>query len=505
MDAFNNLLTGFSILLSPVNLLYCFIGVFIGTLIGVLPGIGPAGTIAILLPGTLGISPVSAIVMLAGIYYGAMYGGSTTSILLNIPGEASTVVTCLDGYQMARQGRAGRALGISAFGSFIGGTLSIIGLMLVAPPLAKLAVEFGPPEYVGLLCVGLIIIVYLASGSIPKALIMATFGILAGCLGMDPITGIHRFTFGLIEFFDGIGIAPVAMGLFGISEVLMNIEREIQTRDIYKTTIRGLLPDLKDWAESKWPIARGTLIGFFLGILPGGGPMISSFVSYGVEKRCSKHPEKFGKGAIEGVAGPETANNSATGGSFIPLLTLGIPSNVVMAILLGAMMIHGITPGPLLIQRNPDVFWGVIASMYVGNIILMILNLPLIGLWVKVLEIPYKILFPLIILFCLIGAYSLSWSTVDVYVMVICGVLGYLMKKMEFEGAPLILGFILGPMLDVSLRQSLLMSQGKFSIFLTRPVCVVSLIVMAFLVISSFIPRFRKRRTKLGEEAEEIH
>jgi putative tricarboxylic transport membrane protein len=350
---------------------------------------------------------------------------------------------------------------------------------------------------------GFTILIYLASGSIPKALIMAVFGIMAGCVGLDQVEGIPRFTFDIIDFLDGIGIVPVIMGLFGISEVLINIEHEAQTRDIYKNRIKGLLPKVKDWAESKWAILRGTVIGFFLGILPGGGALISSFVSYGIEKRFSKHPERFGKGAIEGVAGPETANNAATGGAFIPLLTLGIPPNAVMAILLGALMIHGITPGPLLIQRNPDVFWGVIMSMYIGNIMLLILNLPLIGLWVKVLEVPYKILFPLIILFCLIGAYSVNWSTVDIYVMIISGILGYLMKKMDYEGAPFILGFILGPMLEISLRQSLSMSKGKFSIFFIRPICAVSLIITFFLIISPLIPWFRIKRFKLVDKTDE--
>jgi putative tricarboxylic transport membrane protein len=504
MEIFNHTIAGFSVILTPNNIFYCFMGVLIGTLIGVLPGIGPTGAIAILLPSTFHASPVSAIIMLAGIYYGAQYGGSTTSILINIPGEASSVVTCLDGYQMARQGRAGPALGIAAFGSFIGGTLSIIGLTIAAPPLAKIAIEFGPPEYFSLLCMGLAIITYLASGSIPKALIMACFGLIAGCVGLDQVAGIPRFTFGVSDLLDGIGIVPVVMGLFGISEVLINIERETTTRDIYDKKIKGLLPSVRDWLDSKWAIVRGTFIGFFLGILPGGGALISSYVAYGVEKKVSKHRERFGKGAIEGVAGPETANNAATGGAFIPLLTLGIPSNVVMAVLIGALMIHGISPGPLLIQRNPEIFWGVICSMYIGNIMLLILNLPLIGLWIKVLRVPYKTLFPLIILFCLIGAYSVNWSLVDVYIMIISGIFGYVMNKMGYEGAPLILAFILGPMLETSLRQSLLMSQGNFSIFFIRPISLVSLIVTLFLLISPLFPWFRKKRIKLVEGAEEI-
>lgn len=502
MDILNNFFMGFSIILTPINILYCFIGVLIGTLIGVLPGIGAAGTIAILLPATYGASPVSAIIMLAGIYYGGEYGGSTSSILLNIPGESSSVVTCFDGYQMARQGRAGAALGIAAFGSFIGGTFSLIGLMLIAPPLANFAIKFGPPEYFSLICLGITMLIYLTSGSMFKAFLMAVFGIIAGCVGLDPTAGIPRFTFGIIDFFDGIGIVPVIMGLFGISEVLINIEKEGGAKDVYKAKIKGLLPKAKDWAESKWSIFRGALIGFFLGTLPGGGALISSFISYAVEKRCSKHPEKFGKGAIEGVAGPETANNAAVGGAFVPLLTLGIPGNVVTAVLLGALMIHGVSPGPLLIQRNPDVFWGVIASMYIGNIMLLILNLPLIGIWVKLLQVPYKILFPLIILFCLVGAYSVNWSTVDIYIMIISGILGYFMRKFDYEGAPLILGFILGRLLEIALRQSLLMSHGKFSIFFTRPVSAIFLVGVLFLIISNFIPGLRIKRIKLAEKAE---
>ncbi len=494
MDTLNNLSLAFSTVLTPVNLIFCFMGVMIGTLVGVLPGIGPSATIAMLLPSTFHVNPVSAIIMLAGIYYGAMYGGSTTSILVNIPGEAASAVTCLDGYHMARQGRAGPALGIAAFGSFIGGTVSVIGLTVAAPPLATIAIDIGPPEYFCFLCMGMTIIIYLAGESIPKAMMMAVFGVIAGCVGLDQVAGIPRFTFGLNALLDGIGIVPVVMGLFGISEVLTNIEREIQTRVIYEKKIKGLLPTAKDWMESIWAISRGTLIGFFLGIVPGGGALISSFISYGVEKRLSKHPERFGKGAIEGVAGPETANNAASGGAFIPLLTLGIPSNAAMAILVGALIINGVTPGPLLIQRNPDIFWGVIISMYIGNIMLLILNLPLIGLWVNLLRVPYKILFPLITLFCMIGAYSVNWDTFEVYIMIISGFFGYVMKKVKFEAAPLILGFILGPLLEYSLRQSLLISKGSFSIFITRPICVISLTIMLFLIISTFMPWFRNRR-----------
>ncbi len=499
MELFNYLGIGFSVALQPMNLFYCFIGVFIGTLVGVLPGIGPVGAMSLLLPITFNSTPEGAIIMLAGIYYGAMYGGSTTSILVNIPGEAASVVTCLDGYAMARQGRAGPALGMAAFGSFIAGTLSVIGLMLLAPPLAQFALRFGPPEYFTLMVMGVTILTYLAHGSMSKALIMAAFGIVLGLIGLDSISASPRFTFNKLELLDGIGLVPIVMGLFGISEVLLNIEQGIR-REIVKTSLKGLLPTAKDWRDSTGPIARGSLLGFFLGILPGGGAVISSFISYAVEKRISREPERFGKGAIAGVAGPEAANNAATGGAFIPLMTLGIPSNVVIAMLLGAFMIHGVTPGPLLMKQNPQIFWGVIVSMYVGNAMLLILNLPLIGIWVKILKIPYKILFPLILLFCLIGVYSVSNSVFDIYIMLIFGILGYLMKKFEYEGAPLVLAFVLGPMMENNLRKSLIISQGDFSIFFTRPLAAVSLIISLALLLFPLIPWLRKKREEIPKE-----
>jgi len=448
---------------------------------------------SLLLPTTFKSTPEAAIIMLAGIYYGAMYGGSTTSILVNIPGEAASVVTCLDGYQMARQGRAGPALGIAAFGSFIAGTLSIVGLMALAPPLSKIALKFGPPEYFTLMVLGLTVLIYLAHGSMIKALLMAAFGIVLGLIGLDSINARPRLTFGRLELMDGVGLVPLVMGLFGISEVLLNIEQTLR-REIFETKIKGLLPTAKDWLEAKGAIARGSLLGFFLGILPGGGAVISSFLSYAVEKRLSRHPERFGKGAIEGVAGPESANNAATGGAFIPLMTLGIPPNVVMAMLLGAFMIHGVQPGPLMMKQNPGLFWGVITSMYIGNLMLLILNLPLIGIWVQVLKVPYKILFPLILLFCLIGVYSVSNAVFDIYLMLIFGIVGYLMKKFAYEGAPLVLAFVLGPLLENNLRKSLIMSQGDFSIFLNRPLAAVSLIIALFLLISPLIPWMKRKR-----------
>ena len=499
MELLNYMGIGLSVALQPENLLYCFIGVFIGTLVGVLPGIGPIGAMSLLLPITFKTTPEAAIIMLAGIYYGAMYGGSTTSILVNIPGEAASVVTCLDGYQMARQGRPGPALGIAAFGSFIAGTLSIVGLMLMAPPLSKLALRFGPPEYFTLMILGLTILVYVAHGSMSKALIMAAFGVILGLVGLDSVNARPRFTFDRMELVDGVGLVPTVMGLFGVSEVLLNIEQVIR-RDLFKTRIKGLLPTAKDWKDSAKPMARGTLLGFFLGILPGGGAIISSFISYALEKRLSKHPERFGKGAIEGVAGPEAANNAATGGAFIPLMTLGIPPNIVMAMLLGAFMIHGVTPGPLMMKQNPGLFWGIITSMYIGNGMLLVLNLPLIGIWVQILKIPYKILFPLILLFCLIGVYSVGNSVFDIYVMLIFGIMGYLMKKFEYEGAPLVLAFVLGPMMESNLRKSLIISQGDFSVFFTRPLAAASLIIALFLLISPFIPWMRKRKEKIQTE-----
>ena len=486
MDFFGNLGAGLMVALQPLNLTFCFLGVLIGTLIGVLPGIGPVGTMAILLPLTYGIPPTTAIILLAGIYYGAQYGGSTTSILVNIPGEAASVITTLDGYQMALQGRAGPALGIAAFGSFIAGTFSIIGLQAIAPPLVKVALSFGPPEYFSLMILGLVILTYLAQKSMVKALMMAGVGILLGTVGLDSITGQPRFAFQVPELLDGLGLVPLVMGLFGISEVFLNVEKEIQ-RNVTEMKITRLLPSFQDWMESKWAIVRGSVIGFFLGILPGGGAVLGSLVAYAVEKRVSRNPEKFGKGAIAGVAAPESANNAATGGAFVPLLTLGIPSNVVMAILIGALMIHGITPGPMLLKEQPDLFWGVIASMYVGNVMLLILNLPLIGLWVQLLRVPYSILFPLILFFCLIGSYAVNNSVVDVALMVFFGGLGYLMRKFEYEPAPLVLAFVLSPILEQALRQSLILSSGSFTIFLSRPISLGCLLVAAGLLIASLL------------------
>jgi putative tricarboxylic transport membrane protein len=496
MDYTAGIISGFQVVFQWSNLFYCFVGVFVGTLVGVLPGIGPVGALSMLLPVTFGMSPVSAVIMFAGIYYGAAYGGSTTSILVNIPGEASSVVTCIDGYQMARNGRAGAALGISAIGSFIGGTFSVIALMFLVFPLAKAAVLFGPVEYFSLICMSMTIVVYLAHGSLIKAIIMSIIGLILSTVGLDFITGAQRFTFGSDTLQDGLGLVPVAMGIFGIAEVLSNLHEQ-EARTILNTSLRNLLPNREEWKRSIWPIIRGSVLGFPLGILPGGGAIIASFLSYGVEKRLSKHPEKFGKGAIEGVAGPETANNAGAGGAFIPLLAMGIPSNLVMALLLGALMIHGITPGPRMITQHPDIFWGVIASMYLGNVMLVILNLPLIGLWVKVLKIPYKILMPLILLFCLIGVYSLNGNIVEIIVMVAFGVVGYCLRRLGYEEAPMVLAFVLGPLLERSFRQSLIMSSGSFEIFLQKPLSAISLVISALLIISSGFSYYKKTKEKI--------
>jgi putative tricarboxylic transport membrane protein len=495
VDILHNLYYGFSVGLQPANILFCFLGVLVGTLVGVLPGIGPVGAISILLPVTFRMSPIAAIIMLAGIYYGAMYGGSTTSILVNIPGEAASVVTCLDGYEMAKQGRAGAALGIAAFGSFIAGTLGVVGLMIFAKPLAEYALKFGPPEYFGLILLGLTLLIYLSHGSIFKAIMMGAFGLILSFIGLDPINASPRMTFNVIELWDGIDLVPLAMGLFGISEILTNIEQSA-TPEILKTKIKSFFPTALDWIQAKGAILRGSVLGFFLGILPGGGTVISSFLSYGLEKRVSKKPEKFGKGAIEGVAGPESANNAATAGAFVPLFTLGIPSNVVMALLFGALIIHGIRPGPFLIKDHPDVFWGLISSMYIGNVLLLVLNLPLIPLWVQVLKIPYRILFPLILLFCIIGSYSLKNGIFEVILMIIFGIVGYLFRKFGYESAPLLLAFILGPLFEMNLRQSLRLSKGSLSIFFTRPISAVAVTLSIILFIIPFISYFSKRKKR---------
>ncbi|RJR46835.1 MAG: tripartite tricarboxylate transporter permease [Desulfobacteraceae bacterium] len=473
----------FGVAFEPNNLLMCFIGVLFGTLVGVLPGLGPTATIALLLPITFDLSPVASVIMLSGVYYGAYYGGTTTSVLVNIPGEAATVVTCLDGYQMAKKGRAGPALGISALGSFIGGSFAMVMLVFLAPPFASMALKFGGPERAALIFFGLTMVTYLSSGPLLKSLMMAGVGLLLGCIGTDVITGSQRYTMGLMGLSDGLGIVPVVMGLFGISEVFLNVERSSEKMQVFKTRVRELLPSRKDWKVSSGPIARGSIVGFFIGLLPGGGGILASFLSYAMEKRLSKHPERFGTGEIQGVAGPETANNAGAQATFIPLLTLGLPCNATLAVLMGAFMIHGITPGPLLMKAHPELFWGVVGSMYLGNAMLVLLNLPLIPLWIKVLKIPYHLFFPLILLICVIGSYSLQNSVFDIMIMIGCGVIGYLMKKWGYEAAPLVLALVLGPMFEESLHQSLIMSGGSALVFISRPIAATLVFISLALLI----------------------
>jgi len=493
LDYFSGLLTGFSLALTPYNLLFGFIGALLGTAVGVLPGLGPAATISLLLPLSYALgNPITSIIMLAGIYYGAMYGGSTTSILLNIPGEAASVVTCLDGYQMAKKGRAGAALGMAAIGSFIAGTIGVIGLTFVAPPLSAFALKFGPPEYFSLTILGLMLATYLSGKSILRGMIMAVLGLLLATVGMDPVTGNTRYTFGLLILEDGFDFLTLGMGLFGIGEIFCTLEGKLKA-ELVTTKITNLWPTLKDWAVSKWAVIRGSGIGFFVGLLPGGGAVIASLLAYAVEKRVSKEPQKFGQGALEGVAAPESANNAAASASFIPMLTLGIPGNPAIAMIFAALLIQGVTPGPLLLKEHPNLFWGVIASMYIGNVLLLVLNLPLVGLWVQMLKVPYSILAPVIVLICSIGVYSMKNDVSDVMMMVLFGVVGYFFRKLQFELGPLLLAFVLGRILERSLRQSLLISRGDVSIFFARPISAVFLAVVALMILASITMVLYKR------------
>jgi putative tricarboxylic transport membrane protein len=493
MDALVSLGHGFLVAITPVNILYGFLGAVLGTAIGVLPGLGPPATIAILLPITYKIPAVSAIIMLAGIYYGAMWGGSTTSILLNIPGEPASVVTCLDGYKMARQGRAGPALGIAAMGSFFGAIVSLMGLVLIAPILADFALKFGPPEYFSLVLLGLMMAIYLTEESVIKGLIMGVLGLILGSIGIDPAYGAERFTFNLVRLSGGLDFVVVGMGLFGISEVLINLEAP-EVREVYKTSLKKLLPTREDWRHAWASVVRGSVLGSLIGVLPGGGAVISSFASYAVEKRVSKHPERFGSGIIEGVAGPETANNAAATSSFIPLLTLGIPGNLSIAMIFVAFMIHGIRPGPLLLQQHPDLFWGVIASMFIGNVILLALNLPLVGFWARLLKVPYKYLVVVIVVVCVMGAYSVNYAAFDVGAMLFFGIFGYFIRKGGFPAAPLILAMILGPILERSLQQSLMMSGGDPGIFFRRGISITLLSVGGLLVLKPIMLWLWKKR-----------
>ena len=499
MELFNHLAVGFGVALTPVNLLYAFVGSMLGTLIGVLPGIGPVATIAMLLPSTYALPPVSALIMLAGIYYGAQYGGSTTSILLNMPGETSSAVTCLDGYQMARKGQAGAALAIAALGSFFAGTVGTVMVATVAIPLSEFALKFGPAEYFSLMVLGLIGSSVLARGSLLKAIGMIALGLLLGIVGTDVNAGVQRFAFGVPELSDGLGVASVAMGLFGFAEIITNLESP-ERREVLKTRVKGLWIT-RDQFRQAWPaVLRGTGLGAVLGLLPGGGAMLASFASYAVEKKVAKDPSRFGHGAIEGVAGPESANNAGAQSSFIPLLTLGIPENAVMAMMVGAMTIHSIQPGPQVMTSNPGLFWGLIASMWVGNAMLVVLNLPLIGMWIKLLTVPYRMLYPAILLFCSIGVFTISNTNFDVMQTAAFGLVGVLFVKLEFEPAPLLLGFVLGPMREENLRRALLLSRGDPSVFVTRPISLAMLLVAIALLLLIAAPKFRTTRDVAFQE-----
>jgi putative tricarboxylic transport membrane protein len=483
VETFQNLMLGFSVALSPQVLVYAFIGCIIGTLVGMMPGLGPLAGISLLLPATFGLNPIIAIVLLAGVYYGAMYGGSTTSILMRIPGEAASVMTCIDGYEMTRKGRAGPALAIAAIGSFIAGTLGVVGLMLLAPTLAEFALRFGPPEYTALLLMGLFVLAYMSGGSMLKTLSMAVFGLMLGMIGIDVMTGYTRFSWGIVELGDGVGIVPVAVGLFGVSEILLTAGQPAPPK-IQRPKLRDLIPSREEFRLSAGPIGRGSVLGFLIGIIPGSAHIISSFVSYGIERRLSRHPERFGQGAIEGVAGPESANNSAASGAFVPMMALGIPTSPVTAVMIAAIMVHGILPGPMLIQSQPELFWGFVASMYVGNVVLLILNLPMIGIFVNLLRIPYGYLYPCVLCFCILGTYAVANSLVDVWILLFMGVIGYVLRKFGYDLAPVALGLVLAPMLELSLRQSLAMSAGDYGIFLQRPIAVtmlaLALVLLAF-------------------------
>jgi putative tricarboxylic transport membrane protein len=507
VDTLQSLLYGFSVSLTPMNLLYCALGVVLGTIVGVLPGIGPLGGITILLPITFGMEPVSAIIMLAGIYYGAMYGGSTTSILVNIPGEAASVVTCFDGYQMARKGRAGPALSIAAAGSYIAGTLSVLGLMLLAPVLARLALKFGPPEQFSLMVLGLVILAYMGTGSVLKALMMIVLGLTIAMVGLDHLSGFARFTHGRADLGDGVSFLAVAMGLFGVAEILTNVEKTV-VREVIKPRLATLLPTREDWRRSAGPILRGSGVGFVIGILPGAAHIISTFVSYAIEKRLSRQPEAFGSGRIEGVAGPESANNAATGGAMIPFLALGIPSAPATATMMVALLIHGVKPGPVLMEQHPQVFWGLIASMYVGNLMLLILNLPLVGLFINLLRVPQQFLFPGILLVCFVGVYSVNLSATDLWIMAIAGTAGYLLRKAAFDPAPIVLAMVLGPMMEQALRQGLMMSRGEFGIFLSRPISAAMLAVATLVLLGHLVSVIRRahgrRGPKRGEDMSEV-
>jgi putative tricarboxylic transport membrane protein len=496
MELFHNLVFGFSVALTWQNLWYCFIGCFLGTLIGVLPGIGPLATIAMLLPITFNVPPVAALIMLAGIYYGAQYGGSTTAILVNLPGETSAVVTCIDGYQMARQGRAGPALAIAAIGSFFAGTVCTLIIAMFGPPLAEIALKFGAPEYFSLMLMGLVAAAVLAGDNITKALAMVTMGLILGIVGTDVNSGMARYSFGVPELTDGIGFIVIAVGVFAIGEIVGNLG-DPEERIVFTNKVTGLMPTKKDLKDSFWPIVRGTGIGAFMGVLPGTGPAIASFSSYMVEKKMSKTPERFGKGAIEGVAGPESANNADAQCKFIPTLTLGIPASATMALMLGALTIQGIAPGPQVMTQKPDLFWGLVASMWIGNAMLVILNLPLVGLWVMLLKVPYRMLFPAIMAFSCIGIYSVNNSPFELYLTAIFGVIGFVWQRLDMPPAPMLLGFVLGPLMEENLRRALLISRGDPTVFVTRPISLGFIIATVLILVVMLAPAVKARRAEI--------
>ena len=501
MEMINSLMQGFAVALAPMNLLWCFIGVFMGTVVGILPGLGPSATVALLLPLATQMDPTGGLIMMAGIYYGAKYGGSTTSILLNVPGESASVVTCLDGFEMAKNGRAGPALGIAAISSFIAGTVGVVLLMLIAPPVAEFALRFGPPEYFALMAFGLSMVVLLAGDSMLKALLSMFVGLWLATIGIDMFTDQERFTYDHIELLDGVHFVVIAIGTFAIGEVLANLNSD-SSQQMFKVPkgLRNLMPNWQDMKDSRFAFINGSIVGFFVGVLPGAGSTIASFVSYGIEKAVSKHPEKFGKGAVEGVAAPEAANNSETGGALVPLMTLGIPGSATTAILLAAFILWGMRPGPLLIQDHPEIFWGLVASMYIGNVMLLILNLPLVPLFAQILRLPGYVLYPVILGVSIIGVYSVDNRLFDTWLVVFFGLLGYLMRKIEYPAAPLILGLVLGDLMENAVRQSLMMSQGDVSILYTRPLALIILIMTALVLIGPMFRQFAKWREQMIDQ-----
>jgi putative tricarboxylic transport membrane protein len=501
MEFLQHILLGFETAMSLQNLAYCFIGVTVGTAIGVLPGLGPTATIAMLLPITYGLDPEAALIMLAGIYYGAQYGGSTTAILVNLPGEVASVVTCLDGYQMARQGRAGTALAVAALGSFFAGTVATILIAAFAPILTTFAFEFGPTEYFSLMLLGLVGAVVMAHGSLIKAIAMVLLGLLLGLVGTDVNSGVQRFVFGIAPLTDGLGIVSIAMGAFAFAEIIRNLEKG-EARELFVNKVQGLWLTRSEFREAAPAVLRGTALGSILGVLPGGGSLLGAFASYAVEKKLSKNPERFGTGEIKGVAGPESANNAGAQTSFIPMLTLGIPATAVMALMMGAMMIHNIQPGPGVMNSNPALFWGLIASMWIGNAMLVVLNLPLIGLWIKLLSVPYKTLYPAILIFCVIGSFSINNSVFDIYVAALFGLLGYVFHKLKCEPAPLLLGFVVGPLLEENLRRAMLLSRGDVSVFFTEPLSAILLAMAAGLIVLLALPMIRKERDQVFVEED---